>query len=117
MTRNEIGVLAAGLSDMRERAAVTETKLDALEKSVTAISDKIDLMIAGQADGKKDRADLRAAIDTVQADVKAMRPDIETVRDAKRVLKVSAWIAGGVSAMITTAWAAWSWVIQNITWR
>jgi hypothetical protein len=116
MTRGESGLLASGLADLRERQAVTETKLDTVVETMRAMAAKIDTIIEGQNEGRSDRADLRVAIESVQSDIKGMKPDVDTVKAAKLFWKVAVWVGGAVSAIAGAVAIAKGWIVFNWNW-
>ncbi len=100
-----------------ERVAAVETRLDSGEQRFEALDHKIDQILAGQQEGRDDRAKMRTQLDALQKTVEKQGPDVQTVRDAKTVLRWSAWVASIVAAIISTAWAAWTWLAQHIHFR
>jgi chromosome segregation ATPase len=116
MTRGETGILATGLADLRERQAVTETKLDAMGEAVKSMAAKLDTIIAGQEQGRTDRADLRTAIEELQSDVKTMKPDVATITDIKRAGRLGAWVIGGIAAIAASIATAKGWIILNFNY-
>jgi chromosome segregation ATPase len=116
MTRGESAVLATGLADLRERQAVSETKLDAVAEAMKTMAAKIDTIIDGQSEGRTDRAELRAAIESVQAEIKGMKPDVETVRAAKLFWKVALWVGGAAGAIAGAIATAKGWIVFNLNW-
>lgn len=110
MTRGQASALG-------ERVAVVETKIDSVDAAMKAMGAKLDQILEGQETGRKDRAELRTSIDGLKSDVQKMKPDVEVIADARKVMKVAGWVAALVSAVIGTAWGAWTWIVQHVTWR
>jgi hypothetical protein len=92
-----------------ERVAVLEHKIDATSEAVKAISDKLDMLIAGQADNKRELADMRAAVEN-------MKPDVATISDIKRAGKMGAWLIGGMASIAAALAAGKGWIVLNWQW-
>jgi uncharacterized protein (UPF0335 family) len=96
-----------------ERIAVLETKLDAvtgrldrLDESNANLSTKLDLILANQAEGSEDRKAIRN-------EIAQMKPDVQTVADAKRIWKYGRWIIPVVGAGITAIISMKGWLLLN----
>lgn len=103
-----------------ERIAVVETKLDAVisrldahDAATDALSKKLDTIISGQQDGRKDRADIRDEIAAVGKKVEAMEPDVQTIADIKKMGRLGKWTIGvGVALLAAVAYAK-TWLVFN----
>jgi hypothetical protein len=107
-----------------ERIAVLETKLDAVtgrldrldesnanlskkfDESNAELSTKLNLILANQAEGSEDRKAIRN-------EIAQMKPDVQTVADAKRIWKYGRWIIPVVGAGITAIISMKGWLLLN----
>lgn len=98
------------LSDRIERHEENIShRLDKQERSVLALSEKMDQLLQGQRDGKADRALIKRRIDEIE-------PDAKTVREAKVILKWGSWFAAGIGATVTLAITFKGWILVNWHW-
>jgi hypothetical protein len=92
-----------------ERVAVVETEVKHMSATVEGMTEKLDMILAGQADGKKDRAEIREKL-------AAMEPHVKTVADIKTGIHVLKWLgatAVAIGAMIAHAKGL---IALNINW-
>jgi hypothetical protein len=96
-----------------ERIAVLETKLDTVigrldnhDKATADLSVKLDLILANQAEGSKDRAAIRN-------EIAGMKPDVQTIADAKRIWRYGRWIIPVAGTGIAAIASAKGWLLLN----
>jgi chromosome segregation ATPase len=99
-----------------ERVAVVEEILKRVEASVAehkanmgALGEKLDRLLLGQNEGHSERA-------TIRAEIAAMKPHVETIKEAKLILKVSRWTVAALASMTAFLLAANGWLIVNFNW-
>lgn len=127
MTRTASGVLSEQLSDLRERQAVTETKIDALntrtlatEKTMASMAEKLDRLISGQSEivsnQAANRTEIKAEIAAMKTAIDSMHPDWKSVQHIKAGWKYLIWIAGIVGAIAGALAYSKAWMIMNINY-
>lgn len=101
---------------INERVAVVEEIVRRLEaryaehQATTETQNaKLDKLLAGQAEGARDRA-------SIHAEIAAMKPHVETIKEAKLILKISKWVVAAAASGIAFLVAAKSWLALNINW-
>jgi hypothetical protein len=117
MTRGQASVIG-------ERVAVLETKFDAVQAAIKDLAESVEAMrqaqIAGIEDGKKDRAELKASVDLMQRDIKAMQPTVTTIKDLEKAgrlgMRLIALTAAIVTAIAAAIASAKGWIILNVNW-
>lgn len=99
-----------------ERVAVVEEIVKRLEASfaehkanTAALDGKLDRLLTGQEEGRRDRA-------SIHSEIAAMKPHVETIKEAKFILKVSRWTVAALASMTAFALAAKGWLVLNFNW-
>jgi hypothetical protein len=88
-------------------------RLDTHDAATAALSAKLDLIIANQG---ANATTTQSAIEAVKAEVAAMKPDVQTVADIKKLGSLGKWSVGiGASILATFVWAK-GWIILNWNW-
>jgi hypothetical protein len=104
-------------ANIGERVATVEEllrgvvrRLDQHDDATKALADKLDIVIANQQTGAHERAEIRK-------EIAEFRPEAETVRDFKKVIRVFGWLAGGIASLVVATWGAWLWFATHFKWR
>ena len=102
MTRGQAAVIG-------ERVAIVETRVEHMNAVVEGMSAKLDLILEGQAEGRRDRA-------AINATLASMEPHVKTVADVKTGWHVLKWIGATAVAVGSSLAYAKGLISLNFNW-